>query len=127
MKDDKKMPLELAEHAHAEILHALKRPLPPSQTLRIWGDCQENEWLVGLELVCSERDVYYKQEVGFQEEESEDEAGLLGQDSAADPENWFPLLLDASSAFFLRFHDEEWLNPLPIEWREMGPGRFGLC
>ena len=102
------MSAELADHALKEILHALKNPLPSSQTLRVWGDCQSHEGLVGLELECSEKEVYYKQEVGFRDESS----GQADRD-------WFPLLLDASSAFFIRFHDEEWLNPLPIEWREM--------
>ena len=108
MKYDKKMPIELADHAQSEILRALKRDLPESQSLRVWGDCQSNEWLVGLELVCSEEEVYYKQEVGYR-----------GEESAEDENDCFPLLLDAASALFIRFHDEEWLNPLPIEWCEM--------
>ena len=108
MKETVTMTSELAEHAQSSILETLKRPLSTTQTLTVWGDCVSSEWLVGVELTCSEDDVYYRQEVGFREE-----------DDGSPRKDRFPLLLDAASALFIRFQDEHWLNPLPIEWREM--------
>ena len=108
MKETVTLTMELAEHARSSILETLKRPLASTQTLTVWGDCASSEWLVGVELTCSENEVFYRQEVGYKED---------GDDSSRTDR--FPLLLDAAAALFIRFQDEQWLNPLPIEWREM--------